>query len=90
MTIEDFVFDEFGTRFTYIHTSHQIGLPNNIKQKISYVPKNGRYKNIFHWIKVQINHEFLHKILHEFIGFSAMHKLDYLPYGDMAWGFFPD
>jgi len=39
-----------------------------------------------HWVSWSVNHEFLHKILHRFIGSTTSKQLDNIPYKDIACG----
>jgi len=83
----DFVFNSHPTRFSYYHITHDIGIPCNVKyNELDELP-NTRYTTLLHWITVCLNHEYLHKLLHEFISFDAMRYLDNLSYGDMVCGF---
>jgi len=83
----NFVFNDHPTRFSYYHKTHDIGIPCEVIVNELDKPSNDRYITVLHWIIVGLNHEYLHKLLHEFISFDAMSNLDYFSYGDVVCGF---
>jgi len=83
-----FVFNKHrDMNFTYNKRTHEIGLPCKLGYTETDLASKREFTTIFHWIINAINHEYLHKLLHEFISYDTTSTFDTFYYGDMICGF---